>query len=126
MLSVLFSCAHINALGKKYILYVYSADLLFRWEIMELMSMHQQSAYDRLYRWVKDEFHALKDDPDEINPLLVVAGMYQFSLSVRMINDLSSFIKFLHCRRSSQCFLGLSIFNSSLALTRIFYFFSHK
>jgi hypothetical protein len=35
--------------------------------------MEQQSAYDRLYRWVKDEFATLRDDPSEINPFLIVA-----------------------------------------------------
>ncbi|ELR22857.1 golgi family protein, putative [Acanthamoeba castellanii str. Neff] len=42
-------------------------------EVMEAMSMEQQSAYDRLYRWVKDEFATLRDDPSEINPFLIVA-----------------------------------------------------
>jgi len=42
-------------------------------EIMEAMSMEQQTAYDRLYRWVKDEFATLQDDPDEINPHLIAA-----------------------------------------------------
>lgn len=40
---------------------------------MEAMSMEQQSAYDRLYRWVKDQFAALRDDPNQINPFLIVA-----------------------------------------------------
>lgn len=35
--------------------------------------MEQQSAYDRLYRWVKDEFATLRDDPSEINTFLIVA-----------------------------------------------------
>jgi len=42
-------------------------------EVMEAMSMEQQSAYDRLYRWVKDEFATLRDDPSEINTFLIVA-----------------------------------------------------
>ncbi|KAL6051045.1 Golgi transport complex subunit 6, variant 2 [Balamuthia mandrillaris] len=40
---------------------------------MELMSMHQQSAYDKLFRWVKDEFHSIQDDVSDIDPLVVVA-----------------------------------------------------
>lgn len=44
-----------------------------RFEVMEAMSMEQQSAYDRLYRWVKDQFASLKDDPSDINEYLITA-----------------------------------------------------
>ncbi len=42
-------------------------------EVMELMSMHQQSAYDRVYRWVKDQFASLKDDLTDLHPHLITA-----------------------------------------------------
>ena len=81
MQTVLFFYEHISGLGNLtffFLVIAISINVTYvsicSWEIMEQMSMHQQTAYDRLYRWVKDEFHQLKDDPDEINPLLVVAG----------------------------------------------------
>eukprot|EP01104_Vermistella_antarctica_P016259 TRINITY_DN5516_c2_g2_i1.p1 TRINITY_DN5516_c2_g2~~TRINITY_DN5516_c2_g2_i1.p1 ORF type:complete len:759 (-),score=155.72 TRINITY_DN5516_c2_g2_i1:5-2020(-) len=43
-------------------------------EIMESMSMHEQAAYERLYRWLKSEAQTLEElESPEPNPLLRVA-----------------------------------------------------
>ncbi|XP_050411932.1 conserved oligomeric Golgi complex subunit 6 [Patella vulgata] len=39
-------------------------------EIMESMALHQESAYERLYRWTQNECRALTGDSPDISPVL--------------------------------------------------------
>lgn len=42
-------------------------------EIMDVMALHQQTAYDKLYRWVKTECRNLESETPELHPSLKTA-----------------------------------------------------